>query len=453
MAGWKLSAVLAACVVAAACSSNEDAPNPEYACYVGLYASSDGGFVDIGPLSSAALRLRAADGQTARISPDENGVWSGMQGWSDIPSPAQIQFDGCPGSGLELTGLTDWAGSYERVDYETIDTQFTSGDLTLRGRLVMPPGEGPVPITILVHGSERYSAVDFYPLQRILPAMGIGAFVYDKRGTGGSDGSYSQDFPALADDAIAALAEARRLAGSRADRLGYLGSSQGGWIAPLAASQDDADFVIASYGMLVSPLAEDAGQAQQEIAALGYDEEVLASVRELTDATGLVLGSDFEEGREELAALKRQYRDEEWFSQIEGEVSGPMLHNPLWAFQFIYENFIRSDTSWGHEPMAVIRQVEVPTLYVIAEEDLEAPPDDTIRLAGELQAEGRLIDVAVFPDTDHGIINYVETEDGRAGTRYAEGYYRMLGDWILTGGFQGDYGNARLTAAPARDEN
>jgi hypothetical protein len=38
-----------------------------------------------------------------------------------------------------------------------------------------------------------------------LPAEKVGVFVYDKRGTGGSDGKYTQDFDTLADDAVAAM--------------------------------------------------------------------------------------------------------------------------------------------------------------------------------------------------------------------------------------------------------
>src|SRR6185312_17519435 len=95
----------------------------------------------------------------------------------------------------------------------------------LAGQLVMPPGTGKVPIVVLVHGSERASALKFYSLQRQLPADGIGVFVYDKRGTGKSGGVYTQNYLLLADDAIAAINEAKRLAGARTGRMGYQGGS------------------------------------------------------------------------------------------------------------------------------------------------------------------------------------------------------------------------------------
>jgi hypothetical protein len=61
----------------------------------------------------------------------------------------------------------------------------------------------------------------------MFPAQGIGAFVYDKRGTGLSGGTYTQDFDVLTNDAVAAAKEAKRLAGMRLGRIGYQGGSEG----------------------------------------------------------------------------------------------------------------------------------------------------------------------------------------------------------------------------------
>ncbi|MEP7061008.1 MAG: alpha/beta hydrolase [Betaproteobacteria bacterium] len=112
-----------------------------------------------------------------------------------------------------------------------------------------------MPIVVLVHGSEHDSARDFYSLQRQLPTEGIGVFVYDKRGTGASGGRYSQSNLLLANDAITAVREAKRLAGDRAGRIGYQAGSQGGWVAPLAATIEPVDFIIVGFGLAVSPLA------------------------------------------------------------------------------------------------------------------------------------------------------------------------------------------------------
>jgi cephalosporin-C deacetylase-like acetyl esterase len=98
----------------------------------------------------------------------------------------------------------------------------------LIGRLVLPEGSEKVPMVVLVHGSEHDSALDSYRLQRMFPAQGIGAFVYDKRGTGASGGTYTQDFDVLATDVIGAMNEAKRLAGPRLGRIGYQGAAKAG---------------------------------------------------------------------------------------------------------------------------------------------------------------------------------------------------------------------------------
>jgi hypothetical protein len=113
-----------------------------------------------------------------------------------------------------------------REIFRVRETKFESRDVRLAGRLVMPPNDAPVPLAVILHGSEDYSGRLYYPEQYRLPAQGIAVFVYDKRGTGDSGGEYTQDFYLLASDAAAALDEARRLAGRRAGRVGFVGGSQ-----------------------------------------------------------------------------------------------------------------------------------------------------------------------------------------------------------------------------------
>ena len=79
---------------------------------------------------------------------------------------------------------------------------------------MMTSGNAPVPLAVVLHGSEDYSGHLYYPEQYRLPAQEIAVCVYDKRGTGDSGGEYTQDFYLLAADAAAAVDETRRLAGS-----------------------------------------------------------------------------------------------------------------------------------------------------------------------------------------------------------------------------------------------
>lgn len=222
---------------------------PAADCHVGTYRLSDGSALDIAPSEGNALRWRKLDGSTGKLSRGANDLWTSHFGWTDRPDGKDVRFSDCVKGKLSFDGMQG-----ERIAFQVQETTFAGdGGTRLVGRLILPPGRAKVPVVVLVHGSEHDSALSFDAMQRELPAGGVGAFVYDKRGTGASDGTYTQDFSVLANDAVAAVAQARRLAGARAGRVGFRGGSQGGWVAPLAATRTKVDFVIVGYGLAISP--------------------------------------------------------------------------------------------------------------------------------------------------------------------------------------------------------
>jgi len=189
-------------------------------CRIGAYRLTDGSVVDIGTSDEDALRWRRFDGTTGKLHKTTDESWSSTLGFTDKADGKKVTFSDCAKGDISFNGING-----HRTAFDVIETTFEGDGVTLAGRLVLPKSGGRTPIVVLIHGSETDSARDFYPLQRLLPAEGVGAFVFDKRGTGGSGGKYSQDFSLLADDAVAAMREARRLAGARAGRIGYFGTS------------------------------------------------------------------------------------------------------------------------------------------------------------------------------------------------------------------------------------
>jgi hypothetical protein len=217
-------------------------------CRVGAYRLDDGSLVTIDP-SGEELRWHRLDGTMGVLHPAAGGSFTSTLGFTGRDDGKKVAIN-CG------TIVFDKVAG-RRIDFDLADTVFRSGAVQLAGRLVLPKGDGPVPIVVLVHGSENYSGRDRYLLQRLLPAEGVGVFVYDKRGTGQSKGEYTHDFNLLADDAAAAVREARRMAGRRAGRVGFHGGSQDGYVAPLAATRTPVDFVSVGFGLAVSPLEED----------------------------------------------------------------------------------------------------------------------------------------------------------------------------------------------------
>ena len=194
---------------------------------IGAYRFWDGEIIDIARSEGDTWRWRKFDGTTGVLHKKGDGSWTSTLGWTDHPDGHTASFTHCATGEIEFDGK-----KADRIPFDVTDTVFEGhGGLKLAGRLVLPKTNDLVPIVVLVHGAERDSARDSYALQRLLPVENVGAFVYDKRGTGESDGKYTQDFDTLADDAVAAMREAKRIAGTRCARIGYQGGSQGGWVA------------------------------------------------------------------------------------------------------------------------------------------------------------------------------------------------------------------------------
>lgn len=323
---------------------------------------------------------------------------------------------------------------YSKVALRLTPSKFRSGDLTLNGLLIEPPvtpGKKP-PLVVAVHGSERTAAVKYATYPWMLAAQGISAFVYDKRGTGESQGTYNQNFHALAGDTAAASKEAKRLAAGRYSRFGLLGGSQGGWVAPRAATDAGADFVAVGFGLLIDPLEEDASQVAAELTEAGYGADVLRQAREITDATGTVMAEHFKQGYEGLAAVKARYGQQPWFAKIKGEFTGDILAlDEATLRREGAAKFDNLELDWRYDAMGWLRKVKAPQLWVIAAEDREAPPQTTIDRLQTLRREGHDIAIVRFPATDHGMGEFTQAADGeRTTTRITDGYYRLLGDWI-----------------------
>lgn len=125
----------------------------------------------------------------------------------------------------------------------------TPGGFELAGTLTRPAGEGPFPAVVLITGSgsqDRDEAIPmiagYRPFREIadtLSRRGIAVLRLDDRGYGASGGeaadATSEDF---ADDIQAAVRWLGDQRGIDASRLGLVGHSEGGLIAPMVAARD-----------------------------------------------------------------------------------------------------------------------------------------------------------------------------------------------------------------------
>ncbi|UNK58617.1 alpha/beta hydrolase [Pseudoxanthomonas daejeonensis] len=405
-------------------SPEQQAPS----CHTGSYRMADGSALDIGPGAAGGLRWRRTDGRTGALARQADGVWISTLGWTDRRDGHRMMVTDCDRGEIRFDDVPG-----KRQSLVQVSTRFEVSGATLSGRLTLPPGEARVPVVVLIHGAERSSAVDTYSLQRELASQGIGVFAYDKRGTGHSDGRYTQNYLILATDAIHAMREARRLAGKRAGRIGYQGGSQGGWVAPLAASIEPVDFVIVSFGLAVSPIEEDREAIAFDMARASFGPEVQRKASEVADATAAIIGSNFTEGFDRLDALKEKYGKEPWFPFVRGNFTSYLLSTPEAAARRDFPALLEGVPAL-YDPMPVLSNLDVPQLWILGGQDRDAPPFETLRRLDGLKRAGRPITTAVFPEADHGMYEFETDAHGeRVSTRQPEGYLHMMVDFIKQG--------------------
>jgi dienelactone hydrolase len=345
----------------------------------------------------------------------------------------------CEAGALHARGATG-AASWTPVPMRATPTRFRSGDAMLNGLLLEPAGVERPPLVVSVHGSEKTSPIGL-ATQYLFVAEGVALFAYDKRGTAGSEGVYTQDFILLAQDAAHAAREARRLAGARMGRLGFLGGSQGGWVAPLAALQAGADFLEVGFPVLGTAVEQDQWQVDYQLLhEHGFDPAILPKVHSLTDATGAVARSDFRAGMDRVRALKAAFAQEPWLKDVDGQYSGGLVNGEVARMRDE-----SPQVTWEYAGLDTVRALRVPQLWVFAEDDDVAPSAPSIARLQAIRGEGTPIRAIVFPHATHGILRIaIDPATGRRQDLgvYAPGYFRVLTDFAK-GATPGPYGDGR----------
>lgn len=430
-----LSALCVAAILPVAARAADD-------CGVGAYRLTGGSVVDIAPSEKDTLRWRRFDGSTGALHKKDGNTWTGTFGWTDRPDGTTVSFD-CAKGAIRINNESGL-----RIVFDTTDTTFESHGVKLAGRLVLPKGGGKVPVVILTHGAERDSALRFYFLQRLLPAEGIGVFVFDKRGTGSSGRSYTQDFDLLADDVVAAMHETRRLAGARAGRVGYQGGSQAGWILPLAVNRAPVDFAIISFGLAVTVLEEDQQEVALEMKLKGHSDAEIAKALEVARAAEDVIESKFTSGFAAFDAVRAKYKNEPWYKDVHGNFTYLLLPYTEAQLRDVGQQYVFG-TPFRYEPMSALRANRTPQLWVLSSDDLEAPSAETSARIKSLIADGKPFILAVYPGAEHGMTEYeLDAKGERVSTRYAPDYFAMMRDFIRDGRLHGTYGNATISGPP-----
>lgn len=144
--------------------------------------------------------------------------------------------------------------------YYSEDLRFenTKDNIMLAGTLTLPKGDGPHPVVILISGSgpqnrdsELAGHKPFLVLADHLTRNGIAVFRYDDRGTAESKGRFSAATSAdLANDVEAAIQYLKTRKEINKKKIGLVGHSEGGIIAPMVAVKNkDVNYLVLLAGI------------------------------------------------------------------------------------------------------------------------------------------------------------------------------------------------------------
>jgi dienelactone hydrolase len=142
-----------------------------------------------------------------------------------------------------------------------------SAGVRLAGTLTLPAGGGRHAGIVLVHqgGPQVRAELDLWA--RFYAGLGYAVLSYDKRGEGESGGQYPGDastaavIDVLAADVRAAVAVLAAQPEADPARIGLVGHSQGGWVAPAAARGAPVAFLVLTSGAAVDGATEEAFSA------------------------------------------------------------------------------------------------------------------------------------------------------------------------------------------------
>src|SRR6185503_15914926 len=161
---------------------------------------------------------------------------------------------------VRIKGQPDQTGARTEL-YKQERLTIRHGNISLAATLVLPGTKGRHRAVVFVPGSQALSRDESAPFREFdaLISNGIGILIYDKRGTGESNGNWQEEsFDGLADDALAGVALLKKRPDINPQQIGVWGFSQGASIAPLAASRSRsiAFVIMTSGGGISMPEAE-----------------------------------------------------------------------------------------------------------------------------------------------------------------------------------------------------
>lgn len=311
--------------------------------------------------------------------------------------------------------------------------------LTLAGTLTLPKDGKDFPAAILISGSgaqnrdeEILEHKPFLVISDYLTRHGIAVLRFDDRGTAESTGDFKSattyDFKTDVEAAVAYLKSRKEI---DAKKIGLIGHSEGGMIAPMVAAEDGSiDYIVLLAGPGVR--GDELLLKQQELvtAASGTDPaEINKSLKTnkkifelINTEKGEKLQKDLKKYLSESLSDVEIPKGESKEAVIQKEVD--KITSPWWL------GLIRYD------PAPVLQKVKCPVLALNGSKDLQVSPKENLAGIKKALATGgnKNVTVKELPDLNH-LFQEAETgsisEYGEIEQTFSPEALKIINDWIL----------------------
>ncbi len=307
----------------------------------------------------------------------------------------------------------------EVLPYSVREVVFHHGGVTLAGSLLVPRTPGKHAGVVLLHGSgpETRWGTPRYIADRFARA-GIAALIYDKRGSGASNGNLdSFTYEDLAGDAVAGVSLLASQPEVDRHRVGLLGHSEGGITAVIAAAlaSREISFIVAEDTVAGPVFQSDLYRVNRAIRRTGFKPEEISQAMSVYGAfvdvaRGLKSYSELEED-------KGKYGNTEWFQWL----AIPPRNAALWPTLPQRENL---------DTLVFWRKVNVPVLLVYGEKDEIAPVDQSIEAIKDA-VNGRVSFTAVIaPGAQHNLTIQPTPSGPFSWWKAAPGIVDLVVSWV-----------------------
>jgi uncharacterized protein len=264
----------------------------------------------------------------------------------------------------------------------------------LAGTLTLPQGEGPFPAALLITGSGQqdrdetvFGHKPFWVLADALTRRGIAVLRVDDRGAGQSTGSMDDVTTAdFAKDAEASFAWLAARGDIDADRIGLIGHSEGGTIAPMVAQADPrVAWIVMMAGPAVSGgdvLTEQLRRTQQ---ASGLPAEIVEANTAVQARIMRAVAEHYDDG-EAAARAARAIMAETTVPAAAADQAAAQAALP-WTRWFV-----------AHDPAESLSAFQAPMLAIYGGKDVQVPAQQS---SGALRRLAPDADIVVLPDLNH----------------------------------------------------